>query len=197
MTYRRGVCIYNPSAGRGIGQSQLGAIRQILLAAVQDVSLAPTELPGHATELAERAAAQGCDLVVVYSGDGTVNEVVQGLAGRESPALLVLKGVPCSAGPAWRYRQRAGQRGRPSDGSTQGSSPASPARSQASSLGPGRVQRRRLKPLFPAHVRRGLGRRRYRSRVQATETQIGPRRVLAGRRAIFLAALSPGKDLRR
>ena len=92
MTYRRGVCIYNPSAGRGIGQSQLGAIRQILLTAVQDVSLAPTELPGHATELAERAAARGCDLVVVYSGDGTVNEVVQGLAGRESPALLVLPG---------------------------------------------------------------------------------------------------------
>ncbi|MYB54656.1 MAG: hypothetical protein F4X77_21010 [Acidobacteriia bacterium] len=92
MTYRRGVCIYNPSAGRGIGQSQLGAIRQILLAAVQDVSLAPTELPGHATELAERAVVGGCDLVAVFSGDGTINEVVQGLAGRASPALLVLPG---------------------------------------------------------------------------------------------------------
>ena len=92
MTYRRAVCIYNPSAGRGTGQSKLGAIRQILSAAVRDVSLAPTELPGHATELAERAAGGGCDLVTVYSGDGTVNEVVQGLAGRVSPALLVLPG---------------------------------------------------------------------------------------------------------
>lgn len=92
MTYRRGVCIYNPSAGRGTGHSKLDAIRQILSAAVRDVSLAPTKLAGHATELAERAAARGCDLVAVYSGDGTVNEVVQGLAGRESPALLVLPG---------------------------------------------------------------------------------------------------------
>lgn len=92
MTYGRAVCIYNPSAGRGIGQSKLDAIRQILSEDVRDVSLAPTELPGHATELAERAAAGGCDLVAVYSGDGTVNEVVQALAGRESPALLVLPG---------------------------------------------------------------------------------------------------------
>ena len=92
MTYGRAVCIYNPSAGRGMGQSKLDAIRQILSADVRDVSLAPTELPGHATELAERAAAGGCDLVAVYSGDGTVNEVVQALAGRESPALLVLPG---------------------------------------------------------------------------------------------------------
>lgn len=92
MTYRRAVCIYNPSAGRGTGQSKLDTIRQILSAAVRDVSLAPTKLPGHATELAERAAVEGCDLVAVYSGDGTVNEVVQGLAGRTSPALLVLPG---------------------------------------------------------------------------------------------------------
>ena len=92
MTYRRAVCIYNPSAGRGDGLSKLDAIRQILSAAVRDVSLAPTELPGHATELARRAAGGGCDLVAAYSGDGTVNEVVQGLAGKPSPALLVLPG---------------------------------------------------------------------------------------------------------
>ena len=92
MTYRRAVCIYNPSAGRGAGQSKLDAIRQVLSAAVGDVSLAPTKLAGHATELAKRAAVGGCDLVAVYSGDGTINEVVQGLAGRAAPALLVLPG---------------------------------------------------------------------------------------------------------
>lgn len=92
MTYRRAVCIYNPSAGRAIAQSKLYAIRQILSAAVRDVSLAPTKLPGHATELAKQAALDGCDLVAVYSGDGTVNEVVQGLAGMPSPALLALPG---------------------------------------------------------------------------------------------------------
>jgi len=92
MNYRRAVCIYNPASGRGISQSRLETVRQILLASADNVRLAPTGLPGHATELARQAAAEGCDLVAVCSGDGTVNEVVQGLAGRAFPALLVL---PC------------------------------------------------------------------------------------------------------
>ena len=92
MIYRQAVCIYNPAAGRGIDQSKLERIREILSASVEDVRLVPTELPGHATELAKQAAVEGCDLVAAYSGDGTVNEVVQALAGRPSPALLVLPG---------------------------------------------------------------------------------------------------------
>lgn len=92
MHYRRAVCIYNPASGRGTSQSKLETVRQVLSASADNVRLAPTGLPGHATELARQAAVQGCDLVAVYSGDGTVNEVVQGLAGRPSPALLVLPG---------------------------------------------------------------------------------------------------------
>jgi diacylglycerol kinase (ATP) len=37
-----------------------------------------TEAPGHATELAREAVAQGHELVVSVGGDGTVNEVVNG-----------------------------------------------------------------------------------------------------------------------
>ena len=92
MNYRRAVCIYNPASGRGISQSKLETVRQILSASADDLRLAPTDLPGHATELARQAVVEGCDLVAVCSGDGTVNEVVQGLAGRAFPALLVLPG---------------------------------------------------------------------------------------------------------
>lgn len=56
------------------------------------MTLAPTEAPEHATELARDAAASGCDLVAVLGGDGTVNEAVQGLAGCRNTALLVLPG---------------------------------------------------------------------------------------------------------
>ena len=53
-----------------------------------------TQYRGHAGELAAASAAQGYDLVVTFSGDGTVNEVVNGLMqvpeGR--PALAPIPG---------------------------------------------------------------------------------------------------------
>lgn len=49
-----------------------------------------TERAGHATELAERLAREGHEIVVAAGGDGTVNEVLQGLcrvnAERPDPA---------------------------------------------------------------------------------------------------------------
>jgi diacylglycerol kinase family enzyme len=56
-----------------------------------DVELAETKSPGHATELAARAAEEGLGLVIALGGDGTVNEVTNGLA-RSATALAVLPG---------------------------------------------------------------------------------------------------------
>jgi diacylglycerol kinase family enzyme len=64
------------------------------------VDLAQTTHRGHAIEYGARAAEQGLDLVVVLGGDGTINEVVNGLLGagpwqrgpRETPALAVVPG---------------------------------------------------------------------------------------------------------
>jgi len=50
--------------------------------------------PGHATELARRAVLDGYERVVAVGGDGTMNEVAQGLVG--SPSVLAL--VPCGSG---------------------------------------------------------------------------------------------------
>jgi YegS/Rv2252/BmrU family lipid kinase len=49
-----------------------------------------TEAPGHAIELARDAAAKGYDIVVSVGGDGTINEVVNGLyaSGNIQDALL-------------------------------------------------------------------------------------------------------------
>ena len=54
-----------------------------------------SERPGQISELAERAAADGAELIVVVGGDGTVNEAVSGLMrlrerGEEPPELAVL-----------------------------------------------------------------------------------------------------------
>ena len=61
------------------------------LAADHDVSVAETSRPGHATRLAQGAAAKGTDAVIVLGGDGTFNEAANGLAGTET-ALGVLPG---------------------------------------------------------------------------------------------------------
>ncbi|WP_320671694.1 diacylglycerol/lipid kinase family protein [Patulibacter defluvii] len=52
-----------------------------------EVGAVDTEAPGHATELARRAVADGVDAVVTLGGDGTVNEVANGLAGSGVPLV--------------------------------------------------------------------------------------------------------------
>jgi len=61
------------------------------LAADHDVTMAETSRRGHATRLAQGAAANGMDAVVVLGGDGTLNEAANGLAG-SATALGVLPG---------------------------------------------------------------------------------------------------------
>lgn len=51
------------------------------LSADHDVALAETSRRGHAARLAQGAAADGVDVVVVLGGDGTLNEAANGLAG--------------------------------------------------------------------------------------------------------------------
>ncbi|MEO6627122.1 MAG: diacylglycerol kinase family protein [Aquihabitans sp.] len=61
------------------------------LAGDHDVELVETARRNHATRLAQGAAADGADVVVVLGGDGTVNEAANGLAGSNT-ALAVLPG---------------------------------------------------------------------------------------------------------
>lgn len=51
-----------------------------------------TNHPGHASELASKAAKDGFDLVVAVGGDGTVNEVAQGLIGTNTPMGIIPMG---------------------------------------------------------------------------------------------------------
>ena len=61
------------------------------IAGDHDVELVETNRRNHATRLAQGAAAEGVDVVVVLGGDGTVNEVANGLAESRT-AMAVLPG---------------------------------------------------------------------------------------------------------
>jgi diacylglycerol kinase family enzyme len=74
-------------------------VRDVLtraLASEMDLEVAATRRRGHAVDLARRGAKDGVDLVVALGGDGTVNEVVNGLMaggpGFDVPALGIVPG---------------------------------------------------------------------------------------------------------
>jgi diacylglycerol kinase (ATP) len=81
--------IYNAHAGHGIAQRDLDAVTDYLERNGWALGVQRTHTPRDATALARRAAAQGVDVVIAAGGDGTVNEVVNGLIGSDT-ALGVL-----------------------------------------------------------------------------------------------------------
>lgn len=92
MKYR---FIFNPRSGHNARNPRLlHHTRDFISAHRLDATLVATERPRHATELARRAVAEGCDVVVAVGGDGTMNEVGTALVG--TAATLGL--IPCGSG---------------------------------------------------------------------------------------------------
>jgi diacylglycerol kinase family enzyme len=81
--------IVNASASSVTARARV--VIQKSLAADHEVTVAETSRRGHATRLAQGAAAKGTDAVIVLGGDGTLNEAANGLAGTDC-ALGVLPG---------------------------------------------------------------------------------------------------------
>ena len=71
--------IVNPTAGRGAGARLSPQIAECLRGHGLGFELSTTTAPGHATILAHEAAAQGHEALIAVGGDGTVNEVLNGL----------------------------------------------------------------------------------------------------------------------
>ncbi len=72
--------IVNPNAGPNIFKKQLRTAQDYLLQQGCQLKQVETQAKGDATRLARQAAAEGFDVAVAVGGDGTVNEVCNGLA---------------------------------------------------------------------------------------------------------------------
>lgn len=82
--------IHNPSAG---GARRLGPFLSVLRKAGFQPDVQETKERGDATRMAESASAAGASLVIASGGDGTIAEVVNGLAGSRTALAIFPAGT--------------------------------------------------------------------------------------------------------
>lgn len=84
--------IINPIAGKGSSVKLIPEIRKLFEGRKEEYVIEVTERPGHATEIAAKHASS--DNLRVYSvgGDGTLNEIVNGMAGSSCSLAVIPAG---------------------------------------------------------------------------------------------------------
>ncbi len=90
MLTRRARVIVNPMSASGTTRWKWLHIRHILNEMGLAFDYDYTEGTGHATDLAREAVAEGYDMVVAIGGDGTINEVVNGLVDFQNRSEVTL-----------------------------------------------------------------------------------------------------------
>src|SRR6266540_1502878 len=88
---KRGLLIYNPTAGQRDRRAEMKKVSERVKERGLELINAPTDAPGHATEIVRSFLPTGLDVVVVCGGDGTTSEAACGLAGSDVP-LAILPG---------------------------------------------------------------------------------------------------------
>jgi diacylglycerol kinase family enzyme len=84
---KRALLILNPEATTVTARTRDVITRALASDLVVDV--AETKRRGHAQHLAAGAVHEGYDLVLVLGGDGTLNEVINGIAGTDTPLAII------------------------------------------------------------------------------------------------------------
>jgi YegS/Rv2252/BmrU family lipid kinase len=84
--FQNALLIHNPNAGNGgnTRRKLIDEARRIFSSHGIEAELAETTGPGHAVEIARQAVVEKRQLVIACGGDGTLNEVVNGLANAQN-----------------------------------------------------------------------------------------------------------------
>lgn len=95
MPQRKAILIFNPKTGRYGARrpAQLESLCDYLRVHDVAVEQVSTKGPGDATKIAARAAVDGFNEVVVCGGDGTINEVLQGIIGTKLRLAILPRGT--------------------------------------------------------------------------------------------------------
>ncbi|HHW48289.1 MAG TPA: diacylglycerol kinase family lipid kinase [Clostridiaceae bacterium] len=84
--------IINPVAGKGKALKFIKEIKNLFVNSGKKYLIKITEKPGHATEIAREYTRKGCLRVYSVGGDGTLNEVVNGMVGSNSSLAIIPAG---------------------------------------------------------------------------------------------------------
>jgi diacylglycerol kinase (ATP) len=95
--------IVNTTAGRGRAGEVLNKVQACLERCGVNYDLIRTEAPGQAIDLAYQAASDGYKRVVAMGGDGTANEVTNGLLSAEEGHQVTLGIIPAGSGNDFAY----------------------------------------------------------------------------------------------
>ena len=82
--------ILNPTSGNGNGANAIPQIERLLNQHHLSFDLVRTERVGHAIELTRQAVRDGYKAIIAAGGDGTVNEVINGLVLCQLEGLTIL-----------------------------------------------------------------------------------------------------------
>ncbi len=85
--------IFNPNAGTRDVQAQIRRAGHYLQAQGWSIAWRETTHAGHATKLAQETADRGEDVAIAVGGDGTINEVMNGLVGTETAMGILPAGT--------------------------------------------------------------------------------------------------------
>ena len=96
--------LVNPISGKGNGLLSIPQIKQIFDDAKLDYLIIQTEYPGHAIELTKQAAKDS-DYVISAGGDGTSNEIINGLmqVRKETGKSPIMGVIPVGRGNDFAY----------------------------------------------------------------------------------------------
>ena len=81
------VFIYNPNSGKGKITKKKDYIYKRLSEKFSEVEMIATEYPRHALELASKVCEE-CDYLIFSGGDGTFNEIIQGIAPKAKRPII-------------------------------------------------------------------------------------------------------------
>lgn len=89
---KRILFIINPKSGTDRKKDFPSQVDHVLNKKLFSYEIAYTEYRGHAIELSAQAAKDGMEIITAIGGDGSVNEVAQGILGTESTLAIIPRG---------------------------------------------------------------------------------------------------------